>query len=179
VQAAPIGVDIMRFYRANLGAIRAQEARDHRFAVAPARPSAAAAHRHARGAWADDGFSANADWGRQVVWVILGACAYAAASAFDYRRLRPIALALYAGMLLLLLAVHLVGHTALGARRWLSVAGFPLEPSELSKLLLVVVLAAYLSRSDRVSWRTFGAALLLAAPPLCLVLTQPDLVPRS
>ena len=120
-------------------------------------------------------YSAEADWGRQVVWVILGACAYAAATAFDYRRLRPIALGLYAGMLLLLLAVHLVGHSAMGARRWLSVAGFPLEPSELSKLLLVVVLAAYLSRTDRVSWRTFGGALFLAAPPACLILTQPDL----
>ena len=124
-------------------------------------------------------FSAHADWGRQVVWVVLGACAYAAASAFDYRRLRTIALGLYAGMILMLLAVHLVGHTALGARRWLSVAGFPLEPSELSKLLLVVVLAAYLSRrerpSDHLAWRDFGGALLLTAPPACLILTQPDL----
>jgi rod shape determining protein RodA len=120
-------------------------------------------------------YSAHADWGRQVLWLILGAGAYAAASAFDYRRLRPVALGLYAGMILLLLAVHLVGHSALGARRWLSVAGFPLEPSELSKLLLVVVLAAYLSRGEGLSWRTFGGALLMAAPPACLILTQPDL----
>ncbi|HEY8863437.1 MAG TPA: rod shape-determining protein RodA [Candidatus Dormibacteraeota bacterium] len=124
-------------------------------------------------------FSARADWGRQVLWVILGVGAYAAVSSFDYRRWRSLAVGLYAGMILTLLAVHLVGHSALGARRWLSVAGFPLEPSELSKLLLVVVLAAYLSRSDRpsrqISWRTFGGALLLVAPPACLVLTQPDL----
>jgi rod shape determining protein RodA len=124
-------------------------------------------------------FSAHADWGRQVVWVVLGACAYAAASAFDYRHLRTMALGVYAGMILMLLAVHLIGHTALGARRWLSVAGFPLEPSELSKLLLVVVLAAYLSRAERlshrISWRDFGGALLLTAPPACLILTQPDL----
>ena len=120
-------------------------------------------------------YSAHADWGRQVLWLILGLGAYAAASAFDYRRLQPVALALYAGMILLLLAVHLVGHSALGARRWLSVAGFPLEPSELSKLLLVVVLAAYLSRGEGLSWRTFGGALLMVAPPACLILTQPDL----
>jgi rod shape determining protein RodA len=59
------------------------------------------------------------------------------------------------------------------------VVGFPLEPSELSKLLLVVVVAAYLSRrerpSDRLSWRDFGGALLLTAPPAGLILTQPDL----
>jgi len=124
-------------------------------------------------------FSAHADWGRQVLWVILGAAAYVAAASFDYRRLRSLAPGLYAGMILILVAVHLVGHTALGARRWLSVAGFPLEPSELSKLLLVVVLAAYLSRgerlSDRLSWRAFGGALLLVAPPAGLILTQPDL----
>jgi rod shape determining protein RodA len=120
-------------------------------------------------------YSAHADWSRQVVWVALGVCAYAAASAFDYRRLRPLALGLYGGTILMLLAVHLVGHSALGARRWLSVAGFPLEPSELAKLLLVVVLAAYLSRGERISRRDFGGALVLMAPPAGLILTQPDL----
>src|SRR2546430_13093883 len=78
-------------------------------------------------------------------------------------------------MLLLLVAVRLGGHSALGARRWLAVAGFPLEPSELSKLLLVVVLAAYLSRQERLSWRTFGGALGLVAAPAALVISQPDL----
>jgi rod shape determining protein RodA len=120
-------------------------------------------------------FSARADWLRQVLWVALGVTAYAVAATFDYRRLRSLAPALYAGMLLLLVAVHLVGRTALGARRWLSVGGFPLEPSELSKLLLVLVLAAYLSRLERLSWRALGGALLLVAPPAYLILTQPDL----
>jgi rod shape determining protein RodA len=78
-------------------------------------------------------------------------------------------------MVVLLVAVHLVGRTALGARRWLSVAGFPLEPSELSKLMLVILLAALLSRSRPLSWRAFLFVLLLAAPPAALILTQPDL----
>ena len=120
-------------------------------------------------------YSARADWVRQVLWLALGSCAYAAASAFDYRRLRALSPGLYAGMLLLLIAVHLIGHSALGARRWLSLAGFPLEPSELSKLLLVLVLAAFLSHGERISWRAFGGALLLVAPPAFLILTQPDL----
>jgi rod shape determining protein RodA len=120
-------------------------------------------------------FSANADWRRQVVWVVLGSAAYATASAFDYRRLRALAPGLYAGMLLMLIAVRLVGHTALGARRWLSVAGFPLEPSELSKLIVVVVLAAYLTRQERLTWRAFASVLALVAAPVYLILTQPDL----
>lgn len=120
-------------------------------------------------------FSAHADWSRQILWVALGAVAYVAVAAFDYRRLRPFALAIYAAMLAMLLAVHFLGHSALGARRWLSLGGFPLEPSELSKLMLVVVLAAYLSRSERLTWRVFGGALGLVALPAALVLVQPDL----
>jgi rod shape determining protein RodA len=120
-------------------------------------------------------FSAHADWVRQIVWVLLGGILYAAAALYDYRRLRSIASALYVGMLLMLVAVPLVGHSALGARRWLAVAGFPLEPSELSKLILVVVLAAYLSRWERVSWKVFVGALVLVGVPASLVLAQPDL----
>lgn len=120
-------------------------------------------------------YSAGADWPRQLAWIGIGGALYAAAALTDYRRLRPVAPALYGGMLLMLVAVHLVGHVALGARRWLSVAGFPLEPSELSKLIVVVVMAAYLSRWERVTWRGFLGALGLAAGPAALVLTQPDL----
>ena len=120
-------------------------------------------------------YSANADWSRQMIWIALGAAAYVAAATFDYRRLMPLAPFMYAGMVLLLVAVHLVGRSALGARRWLSVGGFPLEPSELSKLLLVVMLAAYLGRQPSLTWRRFAIVLALAAPPLALILTQPDL----
>jgi rod shape determining protein RodA len=120
-------------------------------------------------------YSAHADWVRQLVWVVLGAGAYAAATAFDYRRLAAMAPWLYIAMLGLLLAVRLIGHTALGAQRWLSVGGFPLQPSELSKLMLVVVLAAFLSRLTRPSWRGFVGALALVAPVAALILTQPDL----
>ena len=120
-------------------------------------------------------YSAHADWARQVLWIVLGIAAYGAALALDYRRLRAIAPGLYVGMLLMLIGVRLVGHSALGAQRWLSVAGFPLQPSELSKLMLVLVLAAYLSRGERLSWRGLGGILLLVAPPAYLILTQPDL----
>src|SRR5260370_40395367 len=95
--------------------------------------------------------------------------------ASDSRRLAGPAPWLYAGMLVLLLGVRLLGHSALGAQRWLSVGGFPLQPSELSKLVLVLVLAAYLSRVETLSWRAFLGALGLVAPVAALILTQPDL----
>ena len=121
------------------------------------------------------GLSARANWPRQIAWVLLGGTLYVVATRYDYSKLRAVAPALYAAMLLMLLAVHLVGHSALGARRWLSLAGFPLEPSELSKLIVVVVMAAYLARGERVTWRCFLGALGLVAAPAALVITQPDL----
>jgi len=120
-------------------------------------------------------YSARAGWERQLLWVALGAAAYFAAAAFDYRRLRAFAPALYGAMLVMLLAVHVAGHSALGARRWLALGGFPLEPSEISKLIVVVVLAAYLSRFERIGWRVFAGGLGLVALPGALVLVQPDL----
>jgi rod shape determining protein RodA len=120
-------------------------------------------------------YSSGADWQRQLLWLALGAVAFVAAAWFDYRKLAPLAPAIYVAMTVLLVAVHLVGRSALGARRWLSVGGFPLEPSEIVKLMLVLLLAALLSRGRPLSWRMFALVLLLSVPPAVLILTQPDL----
>jgi rod shape determining protein RodA len=78
----------------------------------------------------------------------------------------------------LLCAVPLVGVDALGARRWLSLGGFSLQPSELMKVALVFALAAYYQalRPERVS-HPFGliVPLVLIGAPVFLTLRQPDL----
>jgi rod shape determining protein RodA len=116
-----------------------------------------------------------ADFDHQVVWALLGLVAYAGAAAFDYRRLRAVAVPLYAGCLLLLLAVHFAGHTALGARRWISLAGVPIEPSEISKLAVLVTLAAFFDQRPRPSLAATLTGCVLVAAPVLLVLSQPDL----
>src|SRR5260221_5268976 len=82
-------------------------------------------------------YSAGADWRRQLVWLALGAVAFGAAAWFDYRRLARLAPALYAAIILLLLAVHLVGRSSLRARRLLVGSGVPLQTSHVSPLLLL------------------------------------------
>jgi cell division protein FtsI/penicillin-binding protein 2/cell division protein FtsW (lipid II flippase) len=80
----------------------------------------------------------------------------------------------YVLSVLLLAAVDLGGSTVNGARRWLAFGSFTMQPSELAKLGLLLVLAQVLG-SDR-SWpRRLGLALALAAVPIALVVTQPDL----
>ncbi|TMD52997.1 MAG: rod shape-determining protein RodA, partial [Chloroflexi bacterium] len=68
------------------------------------------------------------DFRKQLLSLGVAAAAYVLAAFTDYRRLARLALPAYAACLLLLLAVHFLGHSALGAKRWISIAGFPLEP---------------------------------------------------
>jgi cell division protein FtsW (lipid II flippase) len=80
----------------------------------------------------------------------------------------------YVVSVLLLMAVDVSGSTVNGARRWLAFGSFTMQPSELAKLGLVLVLAQVLG-SDR-SWpRRLTTALAVAALPIALVVTEPDL----
>lgn len=112
---------------------------------------------------------------RQLLFAATAVCVYVAACAIDYRRLARVAPALYILCLLLLLAVSIAGHTAYGAQRWIPVVGFKVEPSELAKLLMLIVLAAYLAGRERMTARALAGGLALGCPPMILVLLQPDL----
>ena len=75
----------------------------------------------------------------------------------------------YAVSMVLLVAVDLSGTTVKGARRWIDLGSFTMQPSELAKLGLVLVLAQVLG-SDRPWPRRLATALALAALPIGLVL---------
>jgi rod shape determining protein RodA len=89
-----------------------------------------------------------------------------------------IAYPLYAGALLLLLAVAAIGETRLGATRWLSLGPISLQPSELMKIGLVLALARYYHQLDprktgTVLW-TIPPFMMIGAPA-ALIMKQPDL----
>lgn len=91
---------------------------------------------------------------------------------------RSISVGAYVVCLGLLLAVDIVGHNAMGAQRWLDIGPVKLQPSEVSKIALVLVLATYyswldLSRVSRPLWVLIPVLLILT--PTALVLAQPDL----
>jgi rod shape determining protein RodA len=97
--------------------------------------------------------------------------------AFDYRAWSTLAPALYAITIIGLLAVLVLGQRAFGSRRWFAVGGLELQPSELAKLVTIVLLARYLA-DDRERLRTargFLTTLGLAALPAALVFVEPDL----
>ena len=96
---------------------------------------------------------------------------------FDYKMLQAYGNKMYVFNLIMLLAVMLVGHSALGAQRWISIGPINLQPSEFSKIIMIVSLAAMLE--ERVGKLNSLQDLLPVAGyvglPFLLVLKQPDL----
>lgn len=91
---------------------------------------------------------------------------------------RNISLLAYLVSVALLVAVIFIGVEGKGAQRWLDLGGVRLQPSELVKITLVMLLAAYydwlpVSRVSRPVWVLIPAAFILA--PVGIVLRQPDL----
>ena len=82
---------------------------------------------------------------------------------------------LYVINIVLLIAVMVKGHSALGAQRWLALGPITLQPSEIAKLVVIFTLAAWLGRRPIKSfWDCFKAIGLIAIPAV-LVFKQPDL----
>ncbi len=84
----------------------------------------------------------------------------------------------YLVSLLLLLLVELFGTTGMGAQRWIDLGGFRLQPSELMKISMILMLAAYydwlpVNKTSRPLWVLLPVVLM--ALPTVLVLKQPDL----
>ena len=114
---------------------------------------------------------------RQGIFTILNIAAAAFFMNFDYKMLQGYGKKLYIFNLVMLLAVMLVGQSALGAQRWISIGPISIQPSEFSKLIMIVCLASVLE--ERVGkLNTLDDLLPVAAymgVPFLLVLKQPDL----
>ena len=81
----------------------------------------------------------------------------------------------YLGSVVLLLGVAAHGVEAYGAKRWLDVGSFVLQPSELAELGLALVLAEVMSRRDWPERRRVALTVALSAVPVGLTLLEPDL----
>lgn len=81
----------------------------------------------------------------------------------------------YVGTNLLLVSVIFVGVTAQGAQRWITIAGFNIQPSEFAKLGVIITLAAILNNRGAERLSSVFQALGVIALPWGLVFLQPDL----
>jgi rod shape determining protein RodA len=114
--------------------------------------------------------------GRQAIYALVGLVLFSLAAAIDYRLLSSLSLALYVFTLVVLGAVFVAGQVLVGAQRWLDI-GLSIQPSELAKLLTILVLAKFLSdhEEDMQQWWYVLLSVAILIPPVVLIYLQPHL----
>lgn len=116
---------------------------------------------------------------KQSFWIAVTLGTWFFISTIDFRFLRQtrVVTTLFLLAIFLLSLVHLIGHSAKGAQNWISFGGFSLQPSDMMKLVLIIVLAKYFSRRhiEIANIRHIIVSAVYALIPFVLVVTQPDL----
>ena len=116
-------------------------------------------------------------WWKQIIWIAIAMGLMWIASSIDYHTLLGQIPLLYGLSIASLIAVLGVGRLVFGSRRWIRVLGFNFQISEFVKLVIILMVARYLSelKSDRVRARDLLKLGGLVGIPVALVMYQPDL----
>ncbi|GAW93326.1 rod shape-determining protein RodA [Calderihabitans maritimus] len=114
---------------------------------------------------------------KQLVWIIFGIFAAGVMAAINYAQLVNYTRFLYVANLLMLLAVLFIGKEAKGAERWIQLGPFLFQPSEFSKIILIVTLAHFLEqRKGKLErLRDLLPAFVHVGIPMLFIMKQPDL----
>lgn len=114
---------------------------------------------------------------KQVAFALVGVTLMIGLTRLDYRNWSNWTPPLYIVSVLALAVVLVLGQSVFGSRRWILIAGTPLQPSELAKLVTIVLLARYLSENEHrmQSLRPLLISLVMALIPALLVFVEPDL----
>jgi rod shape determining protein RodA len=114
---------------------------------------------------------------RQATYLVVGLVLMAVLSRVDYSRLRHLMYGIYGALLLSILAVLGLGHTARGSQRAINFPLFSFQASELGKVLLILALSAFVVKRARHLREidTTARVMLAALVPAMFVIAQPDL----
>lgn len=115
--------------------------------------------------------------GRQAIFGLVSLVLLLATAAIDYRLWSALSRPIYVFNLLFLALIPIAGVVGFGSARWFQLATVTIQPSELAKILMIIVLANFLARNrDRIhELRTILRSFALVAVPAALILIQPDL----
>ncbi len=116
-----------------------------------------------------------ADWYHHWITAGVGVGIALVIARLSLLRLRPLLIPIYGLTVISLVAVRMIGTTALGAQRWISVGGVHVQPSEFAKLAAILLLAAVLDRHPVERPVDLLRPLGVISLPWLLVFIQPDL----
>ncbi len=115
---------------------------------------------------------------KQLLWLCGGLLLALLVCCFDYRHLEHFAIHGYIISIGLLLFVLLLGKTSMGATRWINLGFFNLQPSEVIKIIMILMLARFFGRTAHplgFGFAELWQPALLLLLPVALILKQPDL----
>lgn len=116
-------------------------------------------------------------WRVQLIRAGVGLGLMVLVAAFDYRYYTSFYRVLYVIMLVFLGTLFIAAELTAGTLRWLDLRFFPVQPSEIAKIFLIIVIAKILADRDGEmhKLRNLAISLLPMIPPLILIYMQPDL----
>ena len=116
---------------------------------------------------------------KDIYWIIIGTVMMLAAIILSYSYLERFAYVIYGSSLVLLISVFFIGSSFSGAKRWISLGFFTLQPSEFAKLALIIMLARFFNEkliSDKgLGLRDLAVPAVIMIVPFLLIAKQPDL----
>jgi rod shape determining protein RodA len=115
---------------------------------------------------------------KQLQWIMLGLGFMFITFLIDYRVINRGAYFIYGAIVALLIVVAIFGYTANGAQRWISLGFFKLQPSELMKLAIIILLARYFDdhkSNEPYQLKELLVPFMIVILPFVLILKQPDL----
>ena len=114
---------------------------------------------------------------KQLVGLILGLVVMVILSLMDYSWILNFQWIMYGVNIVMLLGVRLFGSNAGGATRWLQIGGFRFQPTELSKIIIILFFAKFFMdhEEDLNTLKVLAEAAVLLAIPLVLIYAQPDM----
>jgi rod shape determining protein RodA len=123
------------------------------------------------------GMQLSNEYVKQLIWAGSGLLLMVGVIMIDYNRLRRLSAYLYGFSILLLLITPFVGREVHGARSWIGIGEFGIQPSEFAKIATILLLASYLSGVGKGvrELPRFLLGLLIVVLPIGLIILQPDM----
>ncbi|MFB5066397.1 MAG: rod shape-determining protein RodA [Candidatus Wallacebacter cryptica] len=111
---------------------------------------------------------------RQAIAALVGFMGLIVVLSIDYRAWRRWTKIGYLVTVLALAVILITGKIAQGSQRWFSLGGFNIQPSELAKLVMIVVLAHLMEKQSNIEGRKIFLPFVIIGVPMALVFRQPD-----
>ena len=122
------------------------------------------------------GISVTNEYVKQIIWASIGFVFMIFITTYDYRKFESISMWGYIFLILILIYTLIFGRYVNGAKSWIGIGDFGVQPSEFGKIFFILYLAHYLnSTKNENQLKRFIFACAILGVPLGLILIQPDM----